>query len=267
MSRLPLDGAVNARDLGGLPAADGRTTASGRLLRADALASLTDPDLELLARLGLRTAIDFRGPAEVEAGGPDRLPAGTTAIALPIEAGDLGTFVTAFTSGDLRQQADLLGEGKAARFMLDMNRQFVADPEYRAQFGRALHLIADPDRQPALFNCTAGKDRTGWMAAVVLTALGVPPDVVLADYLASNEFVWPAYQPMVESLAQAGQLADPELLKPLLVQDPAYLLAAFDEAESRYGGFGSFLADGLGFGPADVKRLRGSLLRLVTSDT
>jgi protein-tyrosine phosphatase len=238
----------------------GGKVVQGRVFRADALSKLTGEDVGVLAGLGLRTAIDFRSVHEVTSAGADLLPAGATAVALPIEAGDLDDFVAVMTGGDLAKQSAVLGNGKAAQFMLGINRQFVADPDHLAQFGRALHLIADQGRQPVLYHCTAGKDRTGWMTAILLTALGVPRDAIMADYLATNDYVWPAYEGAVQALADAGQLADPALVRPLLVQDPGYLTAAFDEVGARYGSFGAFLADGLDFTAADLERLRSTLL-------
>jgi protein-tyrosine phosphatase len=238
----------------------GRKIIPGRVFRSDALSKLAGEDLSVLAGLGLHTAIDFRSTQEVAGAGADMLPAGAAAVALPIEAGNLDEFITVMSSGDLARQREVLGDGKAGQFMLGINRQFVADPGHRAQFGRALHLIADHGRQPVLYHCTAGKDRTGWMTAIVLTALGVPRADIAADYLVSNDYVWPAYRGPIQALAAAGRLADPELVTPLLLQEPAYLDAAFGEVATRYGGFDAFLAEGLDFGADDILRLRNTLL-------
>jgi protein-tyrosine phosphatase len=243
-------GALNVRDLGGIATGSGQQVSRGRVLRSDELSDLADADVAVLGGMGLRTAIDFRSAEEVKRSGADRLPAGTAAIALPVSAGNLDDF---FTAGPERL-AELLRDGQGVQFMLDINRQFVADPAHRAQFGRALHLIVDAGRQPVVYHCTAGKDRTGWMTAILLTALGVPRDAVMADYLATNDYVWPAYS---EQLAATGLL---DLVRPLLVQDPAYLDAAFAEVELRYGSFTGFLDRGLGFTGADLGRLRGGLL-------
>jgi len=246
-----MQGALNVRDLGGIATGSGAKISPGRVIRSDALSKLTDEDVATLAGMALRTAIDFRSTHEVASAGTDRLPAGAAAIALPVDAANLEEL---FAAGRDTLD-DLLGDGKGVAFMLGINRLFVTDPALRAQFGRALHLIADEGRQPVLFHCTAGKDRTGWMSAILLTALGVPRDAVTADYLATNDYVWPAYEAML-----AGQENLLALVKPLLVQDAAYLNAAFDEVETRYGGFGEFLADGLDFNAADVERLRAGLL-------
>ena len=132
--------------------------------------------------------------------------------------------------------------------------------EYRAAFARTLHLIADPGHDPLLFHCTAGKDRTGWMAAIVLTALDVPREQVLADYLATNDYVWPSYRAWLTRAAESGQVRDPAAMRELLYQDPSYIGEAFAAVESGYGTFDRFLTDGLDFGPAQVERLRAALL-------
>jgi protein-tyrosine phosphatase len=238
----------------------GQKIISGRVFRSDALSKLTGEDLGVLAGLGLHTAIDFRSTQEVASAGADLLPPGAAAVALPVNAGNLDEYIAVMTSGDLARQRELLGDGKAEEFMLAINRAFVSDPGHRAQFGRALHLIADHGRQPVLYHCTAGKDRTGWMTAIVLTALGVPRADVNADYLASNDYVWPAYRGPIQVLAGSGQLADPDLVTPLLLQDPAYLAAAFAEVDTQYGSFEAFLVEGLDFAADDVLRLRSTLL-------
>jgi protein-tyrosine phosphatase len=251
VTHIAMHGALNVRDLGGIATRSGRKISAGRVIRSDALSELTDEDVATLAGMGLRTAIDFRSTHEVADAGSDRLPSGAAAIALPVDAANLEELFAAGPDA----LYELLGDGKGTQFMLRINRQFVTDPAHRAQFGRALHLIADSDRQPALFHCTAGKDRTGWMAAILLTALGVPRDAVMTDYLATNDYVWPAYAATLGSL---GDLLT--LVKPVLMQDPAYLDAAFAEVDARFGGFDGFLAGGLDFAPADVDRLRAGLL-------
>ena len=257
MPRIALQGASNVRDLGGIATADGQKVTGDQLVRADALSKLTDADVDLLADLALRTVIDFRTTAEAVALGADRLPPDVGAVALPVSAGDLERFLGII--GDVAKQREILGDGKGVQFMQRVNREFVSDDAHRQQFARALRIIADDDRRPVLFHCTAGKDRTGWMTAILLTVLGVSRETVMADYMATNDYVWPAYEKQLAPLAEAGQL-DLDLFKPLLVQHPDYLDAAFDEVETEYGSFGEFLVRGLDFDSADVAGLRASLL-------
>ncbi|WP_067673707.1 tyrosine-protein phosphatase [Nocardia miyunensis] len=259
MSLIELQGAVNVRDLGGFVTAEGRTLAAGRLFRADALHKLTDGDVDVLAGLGLRTVIDFRSQREITGAGPDRLPPGVERFELPIAGGNIGATLGAVAVDAADAKPDL-GGGRAAEIMRSINRQFVTEPDYRAAFSRTLHLIADPNRDPLMFHCSAGKDRTGWMAAIVLTALGVPRDEVMADYLATNNYVWPSYQAWLTRAAESGEVEDPAAMRELLYQDPSYIDSAFTAVESTYETFDRFLTDGLNFGPADLERLRDTLL-------
>jgi protein-tyrosine phosphatase len=258
--QIALDGAVNVRDIGGYRSTCGREVLRGRLFRGDALSQLSEPDLERLGRLGLRTVIDFRTPGEILFGGPDRLPYGVESASLPVGGGDLGSVYELITSGDHERQRRQLGAGRAARFMVEMNRGFVADPRQREAFGGALRLVGAPGRLPLLYHCSGGRDRTGWMTAIMLTALGVPRELVLRDYLLSNDFHRTGYLKLRFDLVKAGIVADPELLRPILEQSATYLGAAFEEADRRYGTFGDFLTRGLDVSDSLLCELRRGLL-------
>lgn len=259
-THIPLDGAANVRDLGGHRTADGGTVASGRLFRAGALHRLTDADLERLAGFGLRAAIDFRTRSEVDVDGPDRLPTGVRRLWLPIDSGNVDAAYRVISGGEPAQVRELLGDGRAERFLVDLTRRFVNDPTDRAQFGAAIRTIAEQAGRPLLYHCTAGKDRTGWMTAIVLTALGVPPSDVLADYLWSNELNRTTYQAMLGRLRDSGRASVADLVEPLLEQRPAYLEAAFDEVDTLYGSFAGFLSEGLGVDESTTEQLRVALL-------
>jgi protein-tyrosine phosphatase len=258
---VPLDGAVNVRDVGGYRTVFGPEVARDRLFRADALSKLTPAAVDKLGDLRLRTVIDFRTPGEILIGGQDRLPPAATLVSLPVTGGELGAFYDVIASGDHRLQAEVLGGGRAADFMVQVNRDFVADPHQREAFGIALRMMADASYGlPLLYHCTSGKDRTGWMTAIVLTTLGVPRETVLHDYLLSNDYHRAGYAKLTFDLARTGMMRDPELLRPVLEQSPTYLDAAYDEALRRYGSFGAFLARGLDAGQDTVRHLREALL-------
>ncbi len=257
---VALDGAVNVRDIGGYRSSCGREVLRGRLFRGDALSQLSHVDLERLARLGLRTVIDFRTPGEILLSGPDRLPAGVDCVSLPVGGGDLGGIYELITSGDHERQRRELGDGRAAWFMVQMNRGFVADARQREAFGAALQLVCVPGGLPLLYHCSGGKDRAGWMTAIVLTALGVAREVVVRDYLLSNDFHRTGYVKLRFDLVKTGIVADPELLRPILEQSVTYLGAAFEEADRRYGSFGAFLGCGLDVSDAMLCELRRGLL-------
>lgn len=257
-STVRLRGAPNLRDLGGHSAAGGRVVRSGLLYRSGALSTLTDDDVATLAGLGLRTVVDFRVAAEVADGGADRLPPGLSPVSLPVGGGSLDGFYALAKSRDLARAEAVLGDGKAAASMARMYRGFTAHDEERAGFAAALAAIAEAERLPLLFHCTAGKDRAGWLSAIVLRILGVSDADVMADFLASNDHFLPV------AGAQLGALGfgEPQLamFRPMLQQRPEYLQAAFAEAEQRYGSFDGFVREGLGLPPASVTALRDRLL-------
>lgn len=254
---ITLEGAPNTRDLGGHRAADGRTIATGRLVRSESLARLTDADLERLRSLGLRLVIDFRTHDEVRFDGPDRLPADVPRLHLPVGGGVVQQLYGPASSGDSTALQTMLEDGGAEAIMKRINRGFVVNDDERRAFATAVRRVVD-DELPLLFHCTAGKDRTGWMAAVLLTILGVDRDTVIDDYLESNRHYLPK---VVEQLSSLPNLAlDPQLLTPLFTQVPEYLLAGFAAADDHYGGFEPYVRTGLGISDTEVAALRTTLL-------
>src|SRR5215471_14087362 len=256
---VALDGAVNVRDIGGYRIVGGPEVVRGRLYRGDSLSRLTSADVHQLDRLGLRTVIDFRTPGEVLLGGDDRLPFAVEYAHLPVSGGDLGAIYELIASGDHERQRRELGDGRAASFMVEMNRGFVADARQREAFGAAFRLVCSPGRLPLLYHCTGGKDRAGWMTAIVLTALGVSREVVLRDYLLSNDFHRTEYQKLRFDLVKTGIVEDPELLRPILELSATYLSAAFEEVDRSYASFGAFLTHGLEVTEAMLAELRREL--------
>jgi protein-tyrosine phosphatase len=255
-----LDGAVNVRDIGGYRTSYGLHVSRGRLFRGDALSRLSGADVERLERLGLRIVIDFRTPGEVLLSGADRLPFGIELVSLPVGGGDLGEIYELIASGDHERQRAELGDGRAASLMVQVNRGFVTDPRQREAFGAAVRLVCSGARLPLLYHCSGGKDRAGWMTAIVLTALGVPRENVLRDYLLSNDFHRTEYQKLRYDLVKTGIVADPDLLRPIMEQSATYLGAAFQQAEMSYGSFGRFVTHGLEVSDAMLGELRRTLL-------
>jgi protein-tyrosine phosphatase len=124
-------------------------------------------------------------------------------------------------------------------------------PEFKAVFQQLLE-----DRAPLLFHCTAGKDRSGLAAALILTALGVPRAEVLSDYELTNRYL------DLADLQRAGpntaflMRLPPDVAHVFLAADPAYLEAAFQVIDQNYGSVDVYLADALSIGPAQKAKLR-----------
>ncbi|MFF2075276.1 tyrosine-protein phosphatase [Kitasatospora sp. NPDC058162] len=260
---LGLRGAVNARDLGGYRTVCGRAVRGGVALRSDGLNHVTAEDLDPLGALGLRAVVDLRSADEIREAGADRLPDGVTAHHLPLLATDFdihGTLRSAFADRSPRKQRALLGDGRAAALMTGLYRWFVTDPQARETFAALLRLLAAPDGVPLLFHCSAGKDRTGWAAALVLTALGVDRGTVLADYLLTNERSAPVVDSVLADFARRGLMREPELLLPVFRADRDYLDAAFAEVEAGWADFDAFWREGLGLDERVLAGLRANLL-------
>lgn len=233
---LPLSGATNFRDLGGYAGQDGRPVRWRRLFRSDHLASLTAQDTQVLEPLRLARVIDFRGEAE-SASLAYAMP-GVAYHALPIEP----TVVQ--RSKEMALAGEQLTPAIAVALMQETYRAFVSDNA--AQFAALFEHLLQSDA-PLVFHCTAGKDRTGFAAALILLALGVPRDVVMQDYLLTNGL----YQPPGHFL----RAAPAEVMNVLWRVQEDFLHAALDVVECDHGGLDRYLQDRLGVGSAERARL------------
>jgi len=243
-----MPGIPNLRDIGGHETADGRRVRTGRVFRSGQLDRTDGDDL---AGLGVRTVYDLR--TERERGlAPDRVPDGVKVIIADVLGGAVDSAAATLTAyaADVQSAMKELGHGRGADLLRDSYRQMVSLPSASAAYRDLFTGIVGADG-PSLFHCTAGKDRTGWAAAVMLTLAGVPDDVVTRDYLSSNEFVLPAYQPLLDRLAAKG--GDPYVLLPLLRVDASYLDAAWDEMRKMYGSVETYVGEGLGVDPDAVR--------------
>ena len=234
---LPLQGASNFRDLGGYRTRDGRSLRWRQLFRSEHLAGLTAADRRTLADLGLRRALDFRGVQE--RGAQAYTLPGVAVHALSIEP-TVVQRMQAITLG-----GETLSAQRVAELMQDLYRGLVQQqaPRYAEFFDHLLH-----GEGPLVFHCTAGKDRTGWAAALTLLALDVPRETVLQDYLLTNAVF--QHQPA----PQAGFA--PAALQVLWRVQAGFLEAALDTVDALPGGLDAYLQQRLGVGPAERQRLR-----------
>ncbi|MGW8204710.1 tyrosine-protein phosphatase (plasmid) [Sphingomonas bisphenolicum] len=251
---LHISGIANLRDIGGYRTTDGRWVKMGMLYRSDQLDRVSDADMAALERLGLRVVVDLRTQSE-RMREPDRLPPGSRPLILDVAADGDGSL-----GGDMRKATAAIAAGKGVELLTAANRDFVALGSARQAYAALLRELATPQAIPLLYHCTAGKDRTGWATAIVLTLLGVPRDTVMADYMASNRYLERKNAKTVSALAQSGSTIDPTSLMPVLTVRTAYLQAAFDEVEKRHGSFDAYLRNGLGMNDHILNNLRKTYL-------
>ncbi|MCX5014285.1 tyrosine-protein phosphatase [Streptomyces sp. NBC_00555] len=263
MTATPATTVANLRDLGGTPLSGGRTVRPGLVLRSGQLDRLDLDADPVVAALGLRTVIDFRTDAE-RTDHPDRVPAGARLLVADVLADKVssGRMPAAAQLKDLLSDPAVaeehLGGGKAQALFADLYRFFVHSASAQAAFRLLLTEAADPEAGPLLFHCTAGKDRTGWGATVILSLLGADDETLMAEYLSVNPAVKQAFAPMIEGFTGAG--GDPDIALALIGVFPSYLEAALTEVETRYGSMEKYVREGLGVSDETVEALRARLV-------
>lgn len=232
----------NFRDLAEQAAAE-LPMRRGVLFRSDHLGDLDEADARQITALGLRRVLDFRG-AEERLEAACALP-GVTVLSLAIEPTVVQVLSNLMATGQALTADEVIGH------MQDTYRDFVRHNTGRfAEFFG--HLLASDE--PTVFHCTAGKDRTGFAAALVLTALGASQDMVMRDYLLTNE----RFKPPVP---RGSSWLPPEARAVLWGVQPGFLLAALDTVQQDYGSMQAYLREGLGLGEPEMRRLRESYLR------
>jgi len=254
---LHLASVPNFRDLGGYRTRDGRWEKVNELDRSDGLDALSDADTATLQALGIKLVCDLRTDTE-RSSKPDKEIPGSTNEAINIIGEDplVAQLTAAITGGDKAAQEDLLGNGKAEKLLVDGGRNLVSGTIPLAQYKVFFSRIEDPDNLPTVMHCSAGKDRTGWASAAILTALGVPKPTVMQDYLVSNDYLQAKND---KTLSQTAALIDRSLLEPVLTVRKAYLDASFGEVKAKYKTFDKYLA-AVGVTKADKQQLQDELL-------
>jgi protein-tyrosine phosphatase len=224
---VPLEGTHNFRDVGGYPTRDGGITRERVLFRSDALHDLDDDGRTRLDELDVRTVVDLRTDDE-RAARPDAV-GGRTLVEHPIflEVGpDIGP-------RNLPEVYDL---------MLD---------RYGDRLAGAVRALAAPGALPAVVHCTAGKDRTGVVVGLVLAAVGVPDEIVAADYAATALFLTPAF---IEVLVGASQETEAAMMR----SEAAFMTALLTRVETEHGGAAAYLR-AHGVTDEELLRLRSAL--------
>ena len=252
---LPFRKVANFRDLGGYPAVDGQRVKWGLLYRSGHFANATRSDLNKLHALNIATMIDFRSALEKEQE-PDRLPNGSSIQTLSLPMLDvvneaMSKEIHAAVKNNNFQNFD------PAEKMLQMY-QLIAR-EHAAEYQKFIHTILSADGKPVLWHCTAGKDRTGFGAAILLRLLGVDDKLIIEDYLLSNQYVEKRWRLIIMLLVTRGR--EPiRILKKLMSVDETWIQAAFHAVDQQWGSFDRYAAEALNLTAADIAQLQATLL-------
>lgn len=250
----------NLRDMGGYRTSDGATMRWKILYRSNQLKDISPDDMKKLTALGLKNGFDLRTAAERDEA-PDELPPGVNNVWLNVLADVEGSLAPAEVFRVLKDPAranDLWGRGKLEAAAKGTYRSLIRLPSAIAAYRQFYRALAESGGTPALFHCTAGKDRTGWAAAALLTLLGVPKKTVMQDYLRSNDYVLPHYKNEIDSFVAKG--GEPGIMPALFGVKAEYIEAAFDQMQRKYGTIDKYFSAGLGIDAAGQKALRAVFL-------
>jgi len=260
--QIALQGSLNFRDLGGYPTEDRKHIKWGRVFRSDALAKLTSTDYEKLAELRIRTVCDYRSSFEREREKTQWSgPSAPEILVLDI----------------MSMNPEMAGKDPTRSFFERLMKPG-ATPEDSARsmsdsmatmaltgaplYGKMLRRLLDSP-EPLLFHCSAGKDRTGLSAALLMRILGVTGEAIVEDYLLVNKLMPPekfAAASAERFSAMTGQKLSAELLVPLMGTRAEWLTAAWQAIDAKYGSFDNYRRQALGVSDRDQKGLRRSLL-------
>jgi protein-tyrosine phosphatase len=249
--RIDMNGPVNFRDLGGYRAGDGRAVRWGRVFRSDAL-MLHDDDLAAFAGLGIRTVYDLRSETE-RTSNPNRLPDAAAPAAAP------AVVVLPLVSED--PDANPLEGVDSADGEDFLEHLYVHILERSAgNFGAVLTGLAHDEDLPAVFHCAAGKDRTGMVAAVLLSILGVPLADILDDYELTGRYRTTEHVNASMARLRESQSLAPEVIAGMLRAPRWAMESALTQVGARYGDFDRYLTGPAGAARDVPDRLRAVLL-------
>jgi protein-tyrosine phosphatase len=247
---VKLDGAVNFRDIGGYLTESGRRVKPGKVFRSDELGDLSDGDLSKLKEMGLQFIFDLRNRREVKKK-TDRIPPGSPFkyVHAPIyENEPKGKYLPAILFNRHK-----LGDILAERYFFMIEKRAEA-------FGKILSHFADPQNFPIVYHCTAGKDRTGLITALILSILGVPEETIVADYSLSNLGFDHYFQEFVEDARHAAMGVKDIEFQGFFIVRPDWIQNILDHLKEQYGSVERYLIEKANMDPLTIDRIRTNLL-------
>ena len=249
--RMPLEGAVNFRDLGGYRTTDGKRVRWGQILRSDNFSRLSERDRQFISHLGLATVCDFRTDAENRRM-PNRLPASNKLrhLRMPIQHGehDPAFAFERIKKGDIQWLSE---EFMAKGYVLTIEN-------FSSLWCDFFTALASPEHRPFVFHCTGGKDRTGTAAALILSLLDVPEETIVNDYAVSATYIAGVLKMINRQLEEMG--VDPEEVAPYFTVTPSRMQTLLDHIRNTYGSAYEYLVHKAGIEPDIIERFKKDML-------
>ena len=249
--RVPLEGTVNFRDLGGYEAIDGRRVKWGKVFRSDHLSRLTEGDIAFLQWMKIQCVCDFRTSAEAQMR-PDRFPGDGPGAHLHLPIDNLKFDPTTLFEKLKRGDTSWL----TREFLID--GYIINIDNFATVWGEVFRRLADKAQLPLVFHCTGGKDRAGTCAALVLLALGVPESTVLYDHGLSNIFVADVLNKIYAQFDSSG--IEREKIAPYFTAPPYCIEALLAHLHEKYGSAIDYLKSQAGVTQEMLEQIKGELL-------
>ncbi len=241
---------LNFRDIGGIRGEDGRQIRWGKIYRSGKLEKLKPQEFEAMKEMGIRTVVDLRTVGEVHHE-PDKIPSnqGVNWIHVPISG--ITDEELERTKKEIRKQsvAEFDGAGKMETVMTRFADQGAQD------FAKVFDLLLKEENTGLVYHCTAGKDRTGLLTALILYSLGVSEEVIMQEYLLSNYY---RHDKMERNARLGAHILgiEPESSRAIMDVRSNYLNASWDLIKSNYGSINGYLQQGLGLSSRDLERMK-----------
>jgi len=253
---IPFEGIDNARDLGGFVTADGATVRRRRLIRSSKLSDVTKNDKRVLVEeYNVRKVIDFRASIEKQHS-PDVIIPGVEYIELPV-------FEESVSGVTHERRPSVLLEGKDGMASLHPDqmkkayKRMVEDEFSRSQYRKFFDILLENNEGSVLWHCTMGKDRTGLATVFLLSALGVPRESIISDYLMTNQYCADRVDRIVaEVLSRMEGEMDPATCRAFFCAMPEYIDEALRLIDEKFGSMEEFLSTEIGLSQPRLDKLR-----------
>jgi len=248
--KIPFVKTSNFRDLGGIKTKDGRFVKWGKFFRSDAMPSFTEEELKRYASLNVEKVFDMRSSNEIKQA-PNQLPEGVQNIHVPI-FDEMNSSM--FAGIEEKMRKGTLTEEEAAELLILGNRQFAS--EYAEKFKNILQQLLATD-EAVVFHCSAGKDRTGFMSALILSLLNVDRETVYDEYEMTNFYTKDKIKGLMDQ-AKGQPLfkgMNQKAMAKLMTVDRTFLKAAFDIIDSRFGGMDNYLINQMGISAQERQKI------------
>jgi protein-tyrosine phosphatase len=253
----PFERLANFRDVGGLATTDGRTVRTGLLFRSNEPSRMTDKDLVTLRKFGIRLVCDLRSAKE------SRRRRGRFLADGSIRLVNIPLHEDASQDGSLRKMLVFMLARSGGEQFREFSRRYYQHVafEQTSRMREIITLFSRDDSWPALIHCTAGKDRTGFLAAIIQLLVGVPYRSVMEDYLLTNDHFAPQLAKVIRAVRIATLFrVSPERLRLLLMAHPESLDDVHRNLVEKHGSIESYLREACGIDQATLERLKQRLL-------